>query len=77
VSVLPVTQGQSTNLRARPIWEAGWEAKVTIEFDYKVLSANSVVNLLAQVGRRIGIGSGRPFSKQSCGLGWGRFEVIT
>jgi hypothetical protein len=77
MSVLPVSQQQSMNLRSRPLFAPGWEATVTIEFDPKVLSAQSVVNLLADTGIRIGLGSGRPFSKQSCGMGWGRFEIIT
>lgn len=76
MSVMLVDQNGRANLRSRPMWLPGWVATVTIEFDGDPLTKKDVANLLARVGAQIGIGSGRPFSKQSCGLGWGRFELV-
>lgn len=64
------------DIRARPKWQPGWEAKLRIRFDADVLSVNDVANLLHRVGSQIGIGEGRPDSKNSCGMGWGLFEVV-
>lgn len=65
----------STDLRARPQWKPGWEATVRVEYDNDQFSAEDVANLLMRVGRQVGIGSGRPDSRMSNGLGWGTFEI--
>jgi hypothetical protein len=64
------------DIRARPMWEAGWEAIVRVRWDADQFSASDVVNLLARAGVQIGLCEGRPFSKNSYGQGWGTFEVI-
>lgn len=64
------------DLRARPVWDAGWECVLTIEYDADLFTANDVVNLVARVGRQCGIGEGRANSKESTGCGWGFFEVV-
>lgn len=66
----------SPNICARPMWRE-WEAEVTLEFDADMITAESVVNLLDRAGRQVGVGCGRPFSKNSCGQGWGTFAVVT
>lgn len=66
----------SADIRIRPMWRE-WGADVTIEFDADMITAESVVNLLDRAGRQVGIGEGRPFSKNSVGQGWGTFTVIT
>jgi hypothetical protein len=53
----------------------GWKAKVNIRFDADQFTAQDVVNLLSRVGMQVGIGEGRPDSKNSAGMGWGLFEV--
>ena len=63
------------DLRARPMWDAGWEAIVTIEYDSEMFNTTEVVNLMARVGIQCGIGEGRPNSKDSTGCGWGTFKV--
>ena len=63
------------DIRVRPMWRTWW-ADVTIEFDGDMISPESVVNLLDRAGRQVGIGEGRPFSKNSSGMGWGRFAVV-
>jgi hypothetical protein len=34
-----------------------------------------VANLMARVGMQVGIGEGRPDSKNSAGMGWGLFKI--
>jgi len=66
----------SVDIRVRPMWRA-WSADVTIEFDADMISPESVINLLDRAGRQVGVGEGRPFSKNSVGQGWGTFAVDT
>jgi hypothetical protein len=66
----------SADIRIRPMWRE-WEADVTVEFDADMITAESVVNLLDRAGRQVGVGEGRPFSKNSVGQGWGTFTVKT
>lgn len=64
------------DIRPRPMWQPGWEAKIRIRFDADQFTLTDVTNLLMRVGLQVGIGEGRPDSKQSTGMGWGMFEVI-
>lgn len=64
----------SADIRIRPMWRE-WAANVTLEFDADMITPESVVNLLDRAGRQVGIGEGRPFSKNSVGQGWGTFTV--
>src|SRR5262245_38500982 len=64
----------SADIRIRPMWRE-WQADVTVEFDADMITPESVVNLLDRAGRQVGIGGGRPFSKNSVGQGWGTFTV--
>lgn len=66
----------SFDLRARPMFNPGWQAVVTITFDQDMISLESIVNLLTRAGRQVGILEGRPDSKKSTGMGWGLFKVI-
>lgn len=66
----------SIDLRARPMWQAGWQAKPTLRWDADQFSASDVFNLLARAGMQVGVGEGRPDSKMSAGCGWGEFEVL-
>lgn len=65
----------SADLRARGMWRPGWEAVVRVRFDEDQFSAKDVANLLTRVGFQVGIGAGRPDSRESAGMGWGLFEV--
>lgn len=65
-----------TDLRSRPMWDAGWEAVVTVEYDADTFRAEEVLNLLNRVGIQNGVGEGRANSKASVGCGWGHFEVV-
>ena len=63
------------DLRARPMWQPGWQATVRIRFDADMFTVNDVANLLMRAGQQVGIGEGRPDSPNSCGMGWGTFEI--
>lgn len=52
-----------------------WSAKVRVRWDADQFSMDDVTNLLARVGQQVGIGEGRPDSKNSAGMGWGTFEL--
>jgi hypothetical protein len=77
---MDVRPGRNANggidLRARPMWDAQWEAKVTLRWDGDQFSATDVFNLLMRAGQQVGVGEGRPDSKMSAGCGWGEFEVL-
>lgn len=63
------------DLRARPMWEPGWEASVRIRYDADMFTSDDVMNLMHRVGAQVGLGEGRPDSKKSCGMGWGTFAL--
>jgi hypothetical protein len=62
------------DVRIRPIWYS-WNAKVRIRFDESQFNLVDVYNLFLRVGMQVGIGEGRPDSKQSAGLGYGLFDI--
>lgn len=64
------------DIRARPMWDRGWETNLIVRWDADQFTANDVSNLLARAGMQVGILEGRPSSKDSCGMGWGLFEVL-
>jgi hypothetical protein len=57
------------------MWEPGWSAKVRVTFDLDQFSLQDVGNLMMRVGRQVGIGEGRPDSRNSAGMGWGLFDI--
>lgn len=63
------------DLRVRGMFEE-WQAQLKVRFDADMLSLSDVANLLARVGMQVGIGEGRPDSKDSGGMGWGTFEIL-
>jgi len=63
------------DLRSRPMYRE-WSATLRIRYDAGMLQQNDVVNLIARVGYQVGIGEGRPDSKESAGLGFGLFEIV-
>jgi hypothetical protein len=52
-----------------------WAAKIKIRFDADQFTLTDVSNLLARVGMQVGLGEGRPDSKNSAGMGWGLFRI--
>lgn len=65
----------STDILARPFFQE-WSATLTLTWDADQFSASDVLNLLARVGKQVGLGAGRNDSKNSCGMGWGSFRVV-
>jgi|GEM_PF-546212 len=63
------------DIRARPLWEEGWEMNVHVQWDLDQFSADDVLNLFWRVGMQVGIGEGRHDSRDSAGLGWGTFAI--
>jgi hypothetical protein len=68
-------KGDVVDLRARPMWDEGWEAKVRVTFDADQFSLQDIANLMMRVGMQVGLGEGRPDSRSSCGMGWGLFKI--
>jgi len=64
------------DIRVRGKWQPGWEILLRVRFDADMFSESDVRNLLMRVGVQVGIGAGRPDSKESCGQGWGTFDVV-
>lgn len=54
-----------------------WKANIRLRWDADQFTIADVTNLLSRVGMQVGIGEGRPDSKNSAGLGWGSFDVET
>lgn len=63
------------DIRVRPMWRE-WSAEVPVSFDSDQFSVEDVTNLLHRVGVQVGIGEGRPDSRESAGLGWGLFKLV-
>lgn len=66
----------SVDIRVRPMWDE-WSANVRIRYDADMFSEADVANLMMRVGMQVGIGEGRPDSKNSSGMGWGMFELAS
>ena len=64
------------DIRPRPVWQPGWEMNVRIRYDADRFSIEDVTNLMMRVGMQVGIGEGRPDSKDSAGIGYGLFEIV-
>jgi hypothetical protein len=64
------------DIRPRPVWAPGWQMRVRIQFDADQFSITDVTNLMARLGVQVGIGEGRPGSKNSAGIGYGTFQII-
>lgn len=62
------------DLRVRAMWE-NWACTLRVRYDEDQFSARDALNLLARVGMQVGIGEGRPDSKESAGMGWGLFAL--
>ena len=73
VDVARVETGQPY-ICCRPAYH-DWSAKVNIRWDADQFTLSDISNLLSRVGVQCGIGEGRPFSKNSAGMGWGTFDI--
>ena len=64
------------DFRTRAMWKK-WSAVVRVKYDADQFNQNDVANLLMRVGVQVGIGEGRPDGKQSAGMGWGLFSLVS
>jgi hypothetical protein len=62
------------DVRTRAMWRE-WSAKLRIRYDADQFNQSDIANLVARVGEQVGIGEGRPDSRESCGMGWGLFKL--
>lgn len=62
------------DIRTRPWWDE-WGVKVRVRFDGDMFTVVDIANLLMRAGMQVGVCEGRPFSKNSAGMGWGTFTV--
>jgi hypothetical protein len=89
IPLIPITKGKpemflqplkntngGTDIRSRPKWQPGWQAKIQIRYDSDMFSLEDVTNLLVRAGVQVGIGAGRPTSKKCSGCGWGTWKVL-
>jgi hypothetical protein len=75
-SVMPVRNATGVvDMRARPVWAPGWKVVVRVRWDAEQFSLTDVTNLMSRVGAQVGIGEGRPDSRESAGLGYGLFAI--
>jgi hypothetical protein len=68
-------KARTPDIRVRPMWRE-WSARVVVSYDADQFSREDVANLMLRVGLQVGIGEGRPDSRDSTGLGWGTFELV-
>jgi acyl-CoA-binding protein len=64
------------DFRTRAMWKK-WSALVRVQYDADQFNQNDIANLLMRVGVQVGIGEGRPDGKQSAGMGWGLFSLVS
>lgn len=69
-----INDNGSADMRARPMFRE-WSVVARVKFDADMLSLESLANLLSRAGQQVGVGEGRPGSKNSNGCGWGTFTV--
>ena len=63
------------SIAIRPMWRE-WSASVNVRWDGDQFTESDIANLLERAGQQVGIGEGRPDSKQSHGMGWGTFTLM-
>lgn len=62
------------DIRIRPLWRK-WHIDATVRYDADQFSLVDVLNLLDRAGAQVGLGEGRPMSKDSVGLGFGTWTT--
>ncbi len=77
-SVKHIVRNQTgvADIRTRGMWDE-WTCKIRVRYDADQFTLTDVINLFLRAGIQCGVGEGRPFSKKSCGMGWGTFTVKT
>lgn len=63
------------DIRVRPMWRE-WSCKLRIRYDTDQFTRTDICNLLMRAGMQVGVGEGRPDSRNSHGTGFGLFESV-
>jgi hypothetical protein len=66
---------RTPDVRVRALFRK-WSAHIKIRFDADQFKPGDIYNLFARIGMQVGIGEGRPDSRNSAGMGMGTFEVV-
>ena len=62
------------DIRIRAMFK-DWECRPRVRFDADLFKVQDVINLLYRAGQQVGVGEGRPDSRESAGMGYGLFKV--
>ena len=62
------------DIRVRAMFKE-WECMPRVRFDADMFKVADIVNLLYRAGQQVGVGEGRPDSRESAGMGMGLFKV--
>jgi len=65
----------NVDIAVRPLWRE-WQATLRIRYDADQFTLEDVANLLERAGMQVGVGEGRPDSKDSAGIGYGTFTSV-
>ena len=76
-SIVRLPKSGVPDIHARACWDPGWELLLRVRYDADQFTKVDVANLLMRVGMQVGVGEGRPFSKNSAGMGWGTFVLAS
>lgn len=63
------------DIRPRAMWRE-WSATVRLRYDANQFVVEDIANMLMRAGMQVGVGEGRPDSKDSNGMNWGTFECV-
>jgi len=72
VAPVRTSDGKKFTMSVRPMWRE-WSAVVKINYDPGQFGPRDVAHLMIRVGIQVGVGEGRPDSKNSNGCGWGTY----
>lgn len=77
MTTMPVrNQTGVVDIRVRPMWRK-WMVRLQVQYDMDQFTQSDVGNLLLRAGIQVGIGEGRPSSRESNGLGYGLWTLGT
>lgn len=62
------------DIRIRALFKE-WACSPRVRYDADLFKTADIVNLLYRAGQQVGVGEGRPDSRESCGMGFGLFVV--
>lgn len=62
------------DIRIRAMFKE-WECAPRVRFDADLFKTVDIVNLMFRAGQQVGVGEGRPDSRESAGMGFGLFRV--